>query len=129
MDTLRRFYLPVCVVLLLIALSTDYFASSIDVVSREITVLEGGKAITKSTLVYPFYVRILQLIDIFFYTLAASIFVSIFVTNRMEEVRQKESVSALEELRKAVNVDVFNAVFRMLIPSEIFEAIKEGIIN
>jgi hypothetical protein len=129
MDQLRRFYLPVCAILLFIALGLDYFTSSIDIISRDITVLQAGKQVTKSTLTYPFYGRLLQFVDIFFYTLAASIFVSFFVTNRLEEVRQKEKETALEELRKSINIDVFNALFQMLIPAEIFGAIKEGIIK
>jgi hypothetical protein len=129
MEKLRRFYLPICGVLLVIGLAADYFASSVDVVPRDITILVSGQPVTRSTLTYPFYVHVLQLIDIFLYTLAASIFISIFVTNRMEDVRQREKESALDEFRRAINIDVFNALFQMLVPSEIFDAIKEGVIN
>src|ERR1700719_3265520 len=126
MDKLRRFYLPVCAGLVLLALALDYFGSSIDVVSRDITVLEAGKQVTKTTLTYPFYARILQLFDIFLYTLAVSIFISIFVTNQMEDARQREQENALEQFRKAININVFSALFEMLIPPEVFDAIKEG---
>jgi hypothetical protein len=77
----------------------------------------------------PFTARILQLISTFLYTLAASIFISVFVTNRIEEFRNRAYVAQQQALANAINKNVFDALFKTLMPTEIFEIIRDEIIK
>ena len=107
----------------------DYFASSINLVSKEIKVIESGNIVTKQLLFIPFISKITHLLCIFLYTLSASIFVSVFIINRLEQNRKEEHKKELERLRNSINIDVFDSLFKTLIPEEIFKVIKNGIID
>ena len=128
-EQLSRKYIPVCLIILVSALFVDHYASSIDVVSREISIVKAGHVVTTTTLTLPFKARILQLLSTFLYTLAASIFISAFVTNRLEQIRNREYRAEQKKLADAINKNVFDALFKTLMPKEIFEIIKDEIIK
>ena len=128
-EKLSNKYIPVCLIILVVALALDHYASSIDLVSQEISLVKAGHLVTTTTLTLPFTARILQLLSTFLYTLAASIFISVFVTNRIEEIRNRENEARQRDLAAAINRNVFDALFKTLMPEEIFEIIRDEIIK
>lgn len=58
-----------------------------------------------------------------------SIFVSVFVTNRLESIQRIKQESELNEIRECINKDVFDGVFKSLVPNEIYDVINNDIIK
>jgi len=71
----------------------------------------------------------LNIVGNFFYSLAISLFISVFVTYNLQRHRQQDSERQLQEIQKSINIDVFNSLFKRIVPDEIFSAIKSQIIK
>ena len=62
-------------------------------------------------------------------TVGVSVFVSIFVSKKIEAHLAAEKQAELENIREAINVDVFDSLFKRLIPAEIFTVFKSDVIG
>lgn len=112
-------------------------AFALDVYSSHLTVELGPKKIlnqdgnitTSIEVIYPLWHQILNLLKNFLYGLAATIFITVFVVNRLEHSQRKEKEDELKKLNEAVNINVFDSLFKTIIPEEIFKIIKQEIIE
>lgn len=114
-----------------------FLAFSLDILSSRVTVDIGSKSILDKTgnvtttleVVYPIWHQIVNLLKNFLYGLAAAIFITVFVANRLENSQRKEKEDELNKLNEAINVNVFDSLFKTIIPEEIFKIIKQEIIE
>lgn len=112
-------------------------AFSLDVISSRVTVDMGpktfigksGEITTSLEVIYPLWHQIINLVKNFLYGLAAAIFITVFVANRLEGSIKKEKEDELKDLNEAINVNVFDSLFKTIIPEEIFKIIKQEIIE
>lgn len=128
-DRIKQYYLWICLVILILAISLTYFGTSIGLVSKQIEIIQNSKIVTENVLVFPFYANLMQLLGTFLYALCISIFIAIFIISKIELKLKEEKQRELNELSKSINIDVFEALFKKLIPYELFEVIKSEIIN
>lgn len=130
LEKLRSNYVLICIVLLSVGAASEYFGSNIDPTFKAISLIDDtGQVIKKDVLSFPVAYSILRIVSGIFYTIAISIFVSVFITDRIEAGLHKEREHDLEQLRKAVNIDVFDTLFKTIIPEEIFAVIKSSVIE
>lgn len=117
--------------------SVALLAFLLDIFSSRLTVEIGSKSflnqegeITNSLeVVYPIWHQVLNLLKNFLYGLAAAIFITVFVANRLEFSQRQEKEDELNKLNEAVNINVFDSLFKTIIPQEIFKIIKQDIIE
>ena len=122
-------------VLLIILVAS--FAFALDVLSAHLTVEIGpksllgknGTVITTVEVIYPLWHQVVNLMKNFLYGLAAAIFITVFVANKLQRTQQKEKEDELKKLNSAVNINVFDSLFKTIIPEEIFKIIKQEIIE
>ena len=77
---------------------------------------------------YPHIIAFLGILSNFLYALAASIFITFFITKKIDEHEGKRIHEELSELRNNINEDVFGAVFKSVMLDEIYDAVKKGVI-
>ncbi len=129
-DKLKTHYIVVCLIILGLSAFLDYQAQNIELVSKSIKMIDAKGSIVQSDfLASPPLKRILDLLSTFFYTLSASIFIAVFVTNRIESSQREKEKLQLTSLRDAINENVFDSLFKTLIPDELFRTIKEEVIE
>lgn len=122
-------------VLLVIVVASTAFA--LDIISAHLTVEIGPKSLldkngaitTTVEVFYPLWHQVVNLVKNFLYGLAAAIFITVFVANKLQRTQQEEKESELKKLNEAVNVNVFDSLFKTIIPEEIFKIIKQEIIE
>lgn len=78
---------------------------------------------------YPWSIQLINLTKNFLYGLAAAIFVTVFIVNKLELAQRTEKELELNKLNDAINVNVFDSLFKTIIPEEIFKIIKQDIIE
>lgn len=124
----RYFLLVVFVVV--IAFILDLYTARVAVTLETKILLDpSGNPISSLQVAYPLWHQVASLIVNFLYGLAAAIFITVFVANRLERSQQEESRKELEDLNEAINVNVFDSLFKTIIPKEIFKVIKQEIIE
>ncbi|KAA1155239.1 hypothetical protein EU510_03800 [Pseudoalteromonas sp. FUC4] len=122
---------------IVLVLFVAFSAFALDVLSSHLTVEIGPKSLldkdgnitTTLEIVYPLWHQIINLVKNFLYGLAAAIFITVFVANKLQSSQQKEKENELIKLNEAVNVNVFDSLFKTIIPEEIFKIIKQEIIE
>ena len=122
------------IILVLIVVALAFL---LDITSAKLAVEIGPKTIldsdgnTKTTLevIYPLWHQLFNLGKNFLYGLAAAIFITVFVANRLEKHQQEEKALELQKLNEAININVFDSLFKTIIPEEIFRVIKQEIIE
>lgn len=123
-------YLLLVVLVAVLAFALDVFSSRLTVEIGPKSILDNnGKVTTSLEVVYPLWHQIVNLLKNFLYGLAAAIFITVFVANRLENSQRKEKEDELKKLNEAVNVNVFDSLFKTIIPEEIFKIIKQEIIE
>ncbi|MBW8878602.1 MAG: hypothetical protein JF614_26900, partial [Acidobacteria bacterium] len=129
-DRLKNYYLAVCLALLILGAVADYAGSAISPYVSELTKMDvTGKVVHASFVSYPIRFYIFRISSGILYTACFSIFVALFIMHRIEEDQGRRNAKQLQEFQRAINVDVFDSLFRTVIPPEIFEAIKTAIIQ
>lgn len=130
-DAMKKYGWIVLIILVVITgIFIDFQGNSYELSYQSIEVAVGPNKTEHRTLVsVPPIVQGYKLLANFLYGLAVTIFISIFVANKLEFEQKRKHEAALEKLREAVNVNVFDALFKTLIPSEIFEIVKTEIIE
>lgn len=109
----------------------------LDIMSAKLTVEIGprsvlnkeGQVITGLEVNYPLWHQIVNLVKNFLYGLSAAIFITVFVANRLERAQREEKEGELKMLNDAISVNVFDSLFKAIIPPEIFKIIKQEIIE
>ena len=123
-------YLLLVLLVAVLAFSLDVFSSRLTVDIGPKSVLDkDGKITTSLEVVYPLWHQVVNLLKNFLYGLAAAIFITVFVANRLENSQRKEKEDELRKLNEAINVNVFDSLFKTIIPEEIFKIIKQEIIE
>lgn len=123
-------YLLLVVFVAAIGLSIDVIISNVDVQLESTTILDQtGKKVNTLQVSYPLWHQVLGLITNFFYGLAAAIFITVFVANRLQKSQQDEKQKELNKLNELININVFDGLFKTIIPKEIFKVIKQDIIE
>jgi len=108
----------------------DYQGNNYEISYQTIEVAIGeNKTETKTILSTPPTVQAYKLFANFLYGLAVTLFVTLFVARKLEENQKEKHKKELDKLREAVNVNVFDALFKTLIPEEIFQIVKTEIIE
>lgn len=123
-------YLLLVVLIAFLAFALDVFSSRLTVEIGPKSILnQDGQIITSLEVVYPLWHQIINLLKNFLYGLSAAIFITVFVANRLEQAQRKEKEDELNKLNEAINVNVFDSLFKAIIPEEIFKIIKQDIIE
>lgn len=117
-------------VIVMLGVFLDFKSNNYELTYKSIEVAIGTNETEHKTMVsVPMVAQAYKLIANFFYGLAVTLFVSIFVARKLEADQQKKHEEELESLRDAVNINVFDALFKTLIPTEIFQIVKSEIIE
>ncbi len=129
----KRYYLMGSFVLFIIGLLIEAFMCTVEpqyeAIKTVAASINGDRVITRWVLSFPVYYHVLRAISIFLYTLAASVFIAVSVSRQIEKLDGIKEEERLRELQKAINNDVFDALFKSLMPKEIFTVIKEEVIE
>ncbi len=116
--------------IVIVGVFIDFQSSTYELSYKSIDIAVGPNMTEHKTIVtVPSLAQAYRLLANFFYGLAVTLFVSIFVARKLEAEQKKKHEADLERLRDAVNVNVFDALFKTLIPSEIFQIVKTEIIE
>lgn len=123
-------YLLLVVVVASIGFAIDIVVSTVSVQLESTSYIDdkGAKA-TALKISYPLWHQILGLVTNFLYGLAAAIFITVFVANRLQKSQQDEKKKELNKLNELININVFDGLFKTIIPEEIFKVIKQDIIE
>lgn len=123
-------YLLLVTVIVAIAFTLDVITSSVDInVSNKSYLDASGNKATSMEVIYPLWHQISGLIVNFLYGLAAATFITVFVANKLQKSQQDEKEEELKKLNELINVNVFDGLFKTIIPAEIFKVIKQEIIE
>lgn len=123
-------YLLLVVFVAVLAFALDVFSSRLTVDIGPKSILnKDGQVTTSLEVVYPLWHQVASLLKNFLYGLAAAIFITVFVANRLESSQREEKENELKKLNEAINVNVFDSLFKTIIPEEIFKIIKQEIIE
>jgi len=123
-------YLFWVLVVVIAGFSFDYYAGNYSLSYSTIDIALGQNVTEHKTIVtVPPLVQILRLAANFFYGLAVTLFVTIFVVGKIEKRQKEKHEKELDKLREEININVFDALFKTLIPSEIFQIVKSEIIE
>ncbi|NRA81334.1 MAG: hypothetical protein HRU18_24300 [Pseudoalteromonas sp.] len=123
-------YLLLVILVAMLAFALDLFSSRLTVDIGPKSILDkSGQVTTSLEVVYPLWHQMVNLLKNFLYGLAAAIFITVFVANRLENFQRKEKEDELKKLNDAINVNVFDSLFKTIIPEEIFKIIKQEIIE
>jgi len=71
----------------------------------------------------------LSIIESLGYTIGIGLFVAGFVTGRILEEKSDTHKKELQAIQEAVNQDVFDQLFKSLMPAQVFQAIKDEVIK
>jgi hypothetical protein len=123
-------YLFLVVLVASLAFALDFLSSRLTIEIGPKNILnKDGQVTTSLEVVYPIWHQIVNLLKNFLYGLSAAIFITVFVANRLERAKKKEQEDELKILNEAINVNVFDSLFKTIIPVEIFKIIKQEIIE
>lgn len=67
--------------------------------------------------------------SVFLFTLAISVFIAVFVTTKLEAAIHEENEEELKRLRESIHADIFDGLFKKLVPKEIFSVLKADVIS
>ncbi|MNJ50845.1 hypothetical protein D3C77_461330 [compost metagenome] len=79
--------------------------------------------------VYPAWYQIAGFAKNLLYGVGVAIFITIFISSKLQQALHEEKKKELEALTSAVNNNVFDGLFKVVIPEEIFDVIKREIIG
>ncbi len=121
-------------IVILSGLFMDYQGNNYEITYKNIEIAVGeNKTEHQTILSTPPMVQGYKLFANFLYglavTLFVSLFVSLFVARKLEEGQKEKHKKELDKLRASVNINVFDALFKTLIPEEIFQIVKTEIIE
>ncbi|MFS0518611.1 hypothetical protein ACEYW6_28490 [Nostoc sp. UIC 10607] len=119
----------ILIISLILGISFDIWSQNYNLVSKEISIIESGNLVKKNILSNHPVGRIAEVLSNFFYGLSASIFILVFIQNRIDAKEQEQRENNLNQINQAININVFDSLFKTLIPIEIYEILKKDTIN
>lgn len=126
----NNWYLIPIIGIALFALTLDYLFSTVGVNLEAKNLIDtSGKTLASLQISYPWWYQILGFFIKFLYGLSAAIFITVFVASRLQKTQQDEKKEELKKLHEAININVFDSLFKTIIPEEIFKIIKQEIIE
>ena len=130
MDYKNIGYLLLVIIIAAVAFTLDVISSSVDVSLSTKTILDqSGSKVSSLQVTYPLWHQVIGLTKHFLYGLAAAIFITVFIANKLQKNQQDEKENELNKLNQLINVNVFDGLFKTIIPEEIFKVIKQEIIE
>lgn len=127
---IREKYLWIVVGLVTLGLITAYCSSSIGYVTEVLKTLDGnGNMESLTILKQPLLSWILAAFSTLLLTLAISLFISVFVINKIERSFASEREAELKKIQESININVFDSLFKNLVPEEIFSVFKSDVIS
>lgn len=130
MRDIKNSYLLYVLILCIVGGVFAYLSSEAGFVTQQITTMDtsGNKNII--TVLKPATNSwVLSVVSTFIFSMAISIFISVFVIKKIDIMISKEKEDDLKAIQKAINVDVFDSLFKTLVPAEIFEVFKSDVIS
>lgn len=113
-----------------VAFALDLFSASVTVSFVKKSVMQdNGDIATSIEAVYPWWHQVVNLLKNFLYGLSAAVLITVFVANKLEDAQRREKEKELNKLREQININVFDSVFKTILPEEIFKIIKQEIIE
>ena len=123
-------YLLLVIGVAIVGFLVDLYTSSVPINFGSVQVLdEHGQTQSHSVINYPYWLKISNLLTNFLYGLAAAIFITVFIASRLQDNQAKEQEAKLSKLFDDININVFDTLFKTIIPEEIFKVIKSEIIE
>lgn len=123
-------WIALILVIVLGAIIIDFQGNNYDLIFEHIEVPKGNNTtLSKETVYIPVAVQLLKLLSNFLYALAVTLFVSIFIVRKLEKAQRDKDESDIQKLHEAININIFDALFKKLIPEEIFQVVKSEIIE
>lgn len=115
---------------LIFGAACDYSAYNISLESKIIRTFDQNGTENKLAIIdYPIKKKILNSTSVLLYSLGFSIFITCFISGRLNKMQMKQKEKELEQLQNAINVNVFDSLFKTLMPEEIYSIIKSQIIE
>lgn len=123
-------YLLLALAIMLAAFGLDIYSSSTayDIVTKTISKTDGTTS-SFQEISYPLATQLINLTKNFLYGLAAAVFITVFIVNKLERAQRTEKEAEPNRLNNAINLNVFDSLFKTIIPEEIFKIIKQDIIE
>jgi len=129
MKLLKNKYLWLSLIFLVAGFICENYVSEFDFETESVTILKNGTPENFDIIKIPSYCKYLNILSNLFYTIAISIIISVFVIQAIEEKRKNEHEEELNELRNSININVFDSLFKTIIPAEVYDVIKSDIIS
>lgn len=126
---IKKNYLWIIILIVLISIVIDYFSSDLTPILKTQTVITEEETKTIKYYSYSWYYNFLRIIVNVLYTLAISLFISVFILKKLEEEENEIFQDRILKLQEGINQNVFDEIFKKLINPEIFDLIKTDIIN
>lgn len=123
-------YFGIALAITLLAFALDIWSSNtpFEMVTKTIS-RPNGSTESFQEISYPWSVQVINLAKNFLYGLAAAVFVTVFIVNKLEFAQRTEKEAELNKLNDAININVFDSLFKTIIPEEIFKVIRQDIIE
>ncbi|MBO9548928.1 hypothetical protein [Pseudomonas sp.] len=123
-------YLLAVLVVVSLAFFLDLVSSNVAVeYSNKVTLDSSGEKLITVQASFPLWYQIVGLAKNFLYGLGAAIFITVFIADRMQKALHEEKQQELTKLNEAISVNVFDSLFKTIIPDAIFKIIKQEIIE
>lgn len=130
MKRLQENYLWIVFALSLLGAVLAYYSSEAGYVTQVLKTLDSSGHQIDNISIKPSPLSwILSFAATFAFTLAISVFISVFVSKRIDRAFAGERDEELKALQDAINVNVFDSLFKTLVPVEIFEVFKSDVIS
>src|SRR5688500_19213310 len=114
------YFILACVVFAISGVILDLLSAKTSFhIEQLVSATPDGKLQTREVIAFPARYHLFKVLSGFLYALAGSVFISVFVTNQLEEGQKKRKEEELQALSNAVNIDVFDSLFKRLMPPEI----------
>lgn len=126
----KYLYLFYVVLVVCLAFGLDLISSNVAVeFSNKVILNSAGEKVTSLEATFPLWYQIIGLVKNFLYGLGAAIFITVFIANRLQKTLHDEKQEELNKLNEAISVNVFDSLFKTIIPEAIFKIIKQEIIE
>lgn len=126
---ISRYYLLLCIVVFFLAVATSVYSSTYNLTVNEISAVKGDKITRMPVVSKPVGTMVLDAVSIFLYTLSASIFISVYIIKRIESASSERRENEIKMLHSSINENIFDALFKTLMPDDIYESIKRDVVQ
>lgn len=96
---------------------------------KTVSTVVDGKVHAVQVIDVPIWVSVIKIICNVLYTGAIASLVYFFISLKLENEHNELERLKIEQFKNSVNEDVFSAVFKMMMPEEIFEVVRKDLIE